>query len=139
LAENRELSVTEADKERLGEMIEELRVDGVPYRSMVDALEGELRLAAVVSPALIEPDVVTMNSRVETRDLDRDEVVRLTLAYPRDVGAFDDKLSVLTPLGRRLLGSRVGDVIDWEIPRGVRRLKIERMLYQPEAAGNLYA
>ena len=48
---------------------------------------------------------------------------------------FGSRLSVLTPLGVRLLGFRVGDVIEWPVPCGVRRLRVERILFQPEAAG----
>jgi regulator of nucleoside diphosphate kinase len=50
---------------------------------------------------------------------------------------FDNRLSVLTPLGIRLLGCRIGDVVEWPVRRGVRRLSIEEILYQPEAAGDL--
>jgi regulator of nucleoside diphosphate kinase len=42
---------------------------------------------------------------------------------------------VLTGLGASLLGSRVGDVVEWDTRRGPRRLKVERILFQPEAAG----
>jgi regulator of nucleoside diphosphate kinase len=35
-----------------------------------------------------------------------------------------------------MLGYRVGDVFEWEVPAGMRRLKVEKILYQPEASGN---
>jgi len=35
-----------------------------------------------------------------------------------------------------MLGYRVGDVIEWDVPKGKRRLKVEEILYQPEAAGD---
>jgi regulator of nucleoside diphosphate kinase len=34
-----------------------------------------------------------------------------------------------------MLGYRVGDVFEWRVPRGVRRLKVREVIYQPEAAG----
>jgi len=34
-----------------------------------------------------------------------------------------------------LLGYRVGDVVEWPVPAGMRRLKVEEVLFQPEAAG----
>jgi regulator of nucleoside diphosphate kinase len=43
---------------------------------------------------------------------------------------------VLTPLGSALLGSRAGDVIDWHFRHGWRRMRIERVVYQPEAEGD---
>jgi regulator of nucleoside diphosphate kinase len=41
---------------------------------------------------------------------------------------------VLAPVGTALLGYREGDVIEWPTPGGVRVLKIEKLLHQPEAA-----
>jgi regulator of nucleoside diphosphate kinase len=35
-----------------------------------------------------------------------------------------------------MLGYRVGDVIEWVVPAGKRRLKVEKVLYQPEASGD---
>jgi regulator of nucleoside diphosphate kinase len=44
---------------------------------------------------------------------------------------------VLSSLGIRFLGARVGDVIEWSVPRGLRRLRIESIEYQPEASGEV--
>jgi regulator of nucleoside diphosphate kinase len=35
-----------------------------------------------------------------------------------------------------MLGYRVCDTFEWEVPAGIRRLRVERILYQPEAAGD---
>lgn len=35
-----------------------------------------------------------------------------------------------------MLGYSRGDVIEWEVPSGVRRLKVEQVLYQLESAGD---
>ena len=48
------------------------------------------------------------------------------------------KVSVLAPIGTALLGYRAGETVEWEVPGGVRRLKIEQVLYQPEAAGDYH-
>jgi regulator of nucleoside diphosphate kinase len=44
-------------------------------------------------------------------------------------------VSVLAPIGTAVLGYRVGDEIEWEVPSGVRRLKVEDVPFQPENAG----
>ncbi|HJP92871.1 MAG TPA: hypothetical protein VJ875_13015 [Pyrinomonadaceae bacterium] len=33
-------------------------------------------------------------------------------------------------------GSSRENVIEWEVPSGLRRLKVEEVLYQPESAGH---
>ena len=55
--------------------------------------------------------------------------------YDADADAVGERVSVLTPLGAAILGSRVGDVVEWQTRRGPRRMKIERIVFQPEAAG----
>jgi len=42
---------------------------------------------------------------------------------------------VLAPIGTAMLGYRVGDIIEWRVPKGIRRLKVLEVVYQPEAAG----
>jgi regulator of nucleoside diphosphate kinase len=50
-------------------------------------------------------------------------------------GRYD---SILAPLGTALLGFRVGDVVDWQMPAGTRKLRIDEILYQPEASGDYH-
>jgi hypothetical protein len=39
-------------------------------------------------------------------------------------------------IGMAMLGYCVGDVFTWQVPDGVRMLKVRQILYQPEAAGD---
>ena len=128
--------ITGTDRMRLDDMMHALTTVGDPYRSHIRELAGELRQAAVVAATEIGPNVITMNSCVRARDMDSGVAQMFTLVYHDESGMFDSRLSVLTPLGVRVLGSRVGDVVQWPVRRGVRRLKMEEILYQPEAAGD---
>jgi regulator of nucleoside diphosphate kinase len=98
------------------------------------ALAGELRRARVVPRAEIPPDVVTMGSTVRLRDLETGEDETYTLVYPDEADIEEDKLSVLAPVGTALLGYRAGDVVEWPVPVGVRRIRVEEVLFQPESA-----
>ena len=79
-----------------------------------------------------------MNSRVRLRDLRTGEDETYTLVYPEEADIDEGRLSVLAPLGTALLGSRNGQTIVVNAPGGRRRLKVERILYQPEAAGDYH-
>jgi regulator of nucleoside diphosphate kinase len=59
-----------------------------------------------------------------------------THVFPSEANFDEGKISVLAPVGTAMLGYRVGDSIEWEVPSGRRRLKVEELLYQPEAAGD---
>jgi len=58
------------------------------------------------------------------------------LAFPTEANFDDGKISILAPIGTALLGYKRGDVIKWQVPSGLRRLKVEEVLYQPESAGD---
>jgi regulator of nucleoside diphosphate kinase len=77
-----------------------------------------------------------MNSTVRLRDLDADETLEFTLVYPRDADPDEGRVSVLAPIGTALIGYRAGDVIQWPVPAGTTRLKVEDVVYQPESAGH---
>lgn len=134
----REIYVTELDVERLRKLLEGVRLWSSKDREHLEALGAELDRAHVVSPQEIPGDVVTMNSAVLVRDLDSGTEMALTLVFPSDTGLELGKISILAPVGTALLGYRVGDTIEWKVPGRVRRLRVERMLYQPEAAGDFH-
>jgi regulator of nucleoside diphosphate kinase len=82
----------------------------------------------VVPRAELPPDVVTMNATVRLRDLETGEEETYTLVYPADADIAENKLSVLAPVGTALLGYRAGDVVEWPVPAGVSRFRIEEVL-----------
>jgi regulator of nucleoside diphosphate kinase len=61
----------------------------------------------------------------------------LTLCYPEDADPAAGFVSVLSPIGTALLGSRCGETVEWRTPTGdVQRLRIVEVLFQPEASGD---
>ena len=96
-------------------------------------LENELKRARIVAPEEVPPDVITMNTRAELLDLETGERMEFTLVLPVDENINDGKISVLAPLGTAMLGYRVGDEFVWHVPHGLRRLKVIKLHFQPEA------
>jgi len=132
--EERPIVVTRPDLQRLRRLIETARQRRRWEEVHLMALTEELEEAEVVEPEGVPPDVVTMRSRVRVRDLVSGDLATYTLCYPVEADLDAGKLSVLAPIGTALLGYREGDVVEWPVPGGVRVLKIERLLHQPEAA-----
>lgn len=97
-----------------------------------ERLAGELARARLVAAQDIPADVVTMNTMAKVRDLDSDEVFTFTLSWPEQANAAIACINVLAPLGMALLGCRVGQQVEWDVPGGFRRLRIEAVLFQPE-------
>jgi regulator of nucleoside diphosphate kinase len=130
------IQITELDRKRLIDLI--LEAQSGEYRKSIylDQLRGELERAQIVAPQEIPGDVITMNSTVALTDLDTGEEETYTLVYPENADTAQGKVSILAPVGTAMLGYRVGDVFEWEVPAGKRRLKVKKILYQPEASGN---
>ena len=99
-------------------------------------LEQELMRAEIVSPKEIPQDVITMNSTVRLKDLDTEKEMIYTVVFPSDADVAQNKISVLAPIGTALIGYRVGDIITWKVPAGLRKLRVEEIICQPEAAGH---
>ena len=99
-------------------------------------LENELERAEVVPPEQIPPDVITMNSKVRLIDTDTGEETVYTLVFPENADLSQNKISVLAPVGTAMLGYRVGDTFEWDVPAGKLTFKVEEILYQPEASGD---
>ncbi len=133
--EERAIFITESDRKTLGRILDLERKSLRADQQNLEMLEKELDRAEVVGPSEVPPDVVTLGSRVRIRDLVSGEVAIYTLVFPKDADISRNRISVLAPIGTAILGYSTGDVIEWKVPSGTRRLRIEEVLYQPEAAG----
>jgi regulator of nucleoside diphosphate kinase len=133
---DKNIRITELDRQRLIDLI--VNAQSGEYRGSIylEKLRGELDRAQIVTPQEIPADVITMNSRVVLLDLDSGESETYTLVYPEHASTAEEKISILAPIGTAMLGYRVGDAFEWEVPAGKRRFKIDKILYQPEAAGD---
>ena len=129
-----EIVVTEFDTNRLRNLVDGAWRWNARDRPHVDHLESELDRAQVVPSADVPPDVVTMNSEIAVRDVDSNEEMTFAVVFPSEANVNRRKISILAPIGTAVLGYRVGDTIEWDVPGRTRRLRIERVLFQPEAA-----
>lgn len=129
--------LTEWDFDRLTELTHSPRYRAT-HAALLSGLKQELDRGEVVSPQKVSRNVVTMHSKLRVRDLKGYESGTYTLVYPDEASINEGKISVLAPLGMALLGARVGQTVAVSVPAGMRRLKIERILYQPEAMGDYH-
>jgi len=130
----RTIFITRFDMVRLMDLIEGIRTYNKKSNANLDMLEQELTRGILVDPKNVPPDVITMNSKVSITDMDSGEKKIYSLVYPSTAKIDENKLSILAPLGIALLGYRTGDIIEWRMPSGIKKIKIDEVIYQPEAA-----
>ncbi|MGC4030010.1 MAG: GreA/GreB family elongation factor [Steroidobacteraceae bacterium] len=135
MAENNEVVVTELDAVRLERLLHRGDREAVS-REAGRPLNERLETARIVAGRQVAADVVTMNSLLRLVDLVSGEESEVRLVYPADLAAGPQRVSVLSPLGQVLLGARSGEVVAAALPGGgYRQYRVERLLFQPEAAG----
>jgi regulator of nucleoside diphosphate kinase len=126
------ITISSSDRDRLLKLIDSARLDRRIAPETLDVLEGELIRARIAEPAELPRDVVSLDSTVWFRDLDTGERERYTLVFPHQADVVRHRISVLAPIGTALLGFRLGDVVEWRVPQGNRRLEITKVS-QPKA------
>jgi regulator of nucleoside diphosphate kinase len=126
--------VREIDARRLRGLLAARRDSTLRDEAHLDELESELERALLVSADAVPPDVVVMDSAVCVLDLANDERREFTLVYPAEADPRVGRISVLAPLGTALLGFREGDEVEWLMPGGLRRLRIEQVRSRDETA-----
>ncbi|MGE5432618.1 MAG: nucleoside diphosphate kinase regulator [Syntrophomonadaceae bacterium] len=135
---NKYIFISDFDMKRFNWLISNsYRFSNIDNKYLLE-LQNELTQAKIVQPQDIPSDVVTMSSKVRIKYLDTNEESTFTLVFPFDADISQGKLSILAPVGVSVIGCRIGDEAEWEAPEGKRKIRIEEIIYQPEAAGNFY-
>lgn len=136
--QEKNIYVTENDVKRLQTLLEVAKQSQYYGSDELQKLGAELNRALVVASKDVPRDVITMNSKVRLLDLETKEEMTYTLVFPDEADFAEGKISVLAPIGTAMLGYRAGDTFSWQVPAGIRRIKILAILYQPEASGDYH-
>jgi regulator of nucleoside diphosphate kinase len=130
---NKTIYITSLDLQRLKNLLD--KPDLMQQKHYLQEMEHEIERAVIVESTEVSADIITMNSTARLIDLKTSEEMIYTLVYPDQANISEGRISVLAPIGTAILGTSEGEVVKWEVPDGVRYLKVDRILYQPEAAG----
>lgn len=87
-------------------------------------LEKKLRNAKVIDDKDIPVDVVSIGSKVVLKDLEYDEVVEYVLVGSMEADPTENKISNESPVGKAILGQKVGTVVEVDVPAGVLKYEI---------------
>ena len=134
----RKLQISKFDKERIIDLITRAIESGHENKKALVDLGAELKKARIVESEDVSADLVTMNTKLVLKDLHNSIERTYTLVFPEDTGKEAGTISILAPIGTAILGYAKGDIIEWPVPSGMRKIKIQDILYQPEAAGDFH-
>lgn len=87
-------------------------------------LENTLKKAKVVDEDDISLDVVSIGTKVQVKDLEFEEVVEYTIVGSSEADPYELKISNESPVGSALLGKKVGEKVDIQIPDGITKYEV---------------
>jgi transcription elongation factor GreA len=90
----------------------------------IASLENMLKNASVVDEADLSTDKVSVGSKVKVKDYDFDEELDLFIVGSAEANPMDNKISNESPVGKALIGKKVGDVVEVPVPDGVSKYEI---------------
>jgi transcription elongation factor GreA len=91
-------------------------------------VRARLRELSMVDMARIPRDRVGLGSTVRVLDLTKDEEITYSLVTSEDADVAQGRISTTSPIGRGLIGKRVGDTVKVQIPDGVREMEIIQLI-----------
>lgn len=88
-------------------------------------LEAKIANATVVEKsALKKGDGATLGSTVRIKALDTGKESEYQLVSEDEADVLEDKISPDSPIGGALIGAKIGEIIEVEIPRGLIKFKV---------------
>lgn len=119
IVKTHEVVLSDEDAEVISNLI---GAGGLPSLSGAagEALAESLEAATVVPASKLPPTVASLNSVVEYVELQGGTVRDVVLVHPSAADVGTGRISVLSPVGRALLGRKVGDVCEVSLPGGSR-------------------
>ena len=132
---NTKIRITVNDYQRLMGFVE-LASFRTKMPVVTNKLIARLDTATLFQKNEIARNVITMNSRVKLKYLTTNRVAEITITYPPDADPRERRVSVFSEIGLALLGQRENDIVSWRVPKGMGSFQVEKVIYQPEAAGD---
>ena len=90
----------------------------------ISKLEEELSNARILDESKIDTSKVSVLSKVKIRNLANKQELNYTLVAEKEADLKGGKLSVTSPIGKGLLGKKIGEVAEIAVPSGTLKLEI---------------
>jgi transcription elongation factor GreA len=100
------------------------REDQGMLQAQIDLLRSKLSHAYIVDPSQLPKDTVAFGSRVTILDIDMDEEEVFELVGPGQDDPDKNRILTTSPIGQGLMGKRIGEIADIQVPKGSIQFKV---------------
>ncbi|SHH05775.1 GreA/GreB family elongation factor [Flavobacterium johnsoniae] len=87
-------------------------------------LSQELDRAVISKESDLGNTVIRINSLVTIEDVKANKQMKIQIVLPSSADVKQSKISILAPLSVAIIGFKENDEVDWELPAGIKTLKI---------------
>lgn len=113
----------------LGDLTENAEYDSAKQtqallEKRIAELEHNLSRVKILDDEKIDKDRALLGAAVTLKDLNTDEEIVYTLVNQQEADISQNKISVASPVGKALLGHKVDDIIELEVPAGRLRYRV---------------
>ncbi len=96
----------------------------------IQEIQGKLANAQVIDTSNLSNEKVVFGATVVLLDMDTEEEKRYTLVGTDEADLKDGKISVLSPVGKALIGHAVGDVVSVRVPAGTVDYEVLEIFFE---------
>jgi len=98
--------------------------------SRIRFLQKVLEHSRVIDPDVLPKDRVSLLSRVEFTNLATNARMKFEIVSPHEMNLEAGKISLKSPIGAALMGKKVGEIAEAQVPSGTLRLRIESITFE---------
>ena len=128
IAEDIALARAEGDLKENAEYHAQREKQGM-VQAKINEIKGRLSRAQIVDPSTIPTDIISFGAKVTVLDTDMDDDEVITLFCNGDEDYYSGKYLITSPIGRGLLGKKVGETADIDVPKGTLQFKVLKIEY----------
>jgi len=99
-------------------------------QAKINHIKGELSRAQIIDMANVPRDEVAFGATVKVLDLELDDEEEMTLVGAGDENYDLGKYLITSPIGQGLLGTKIGDVVEIDVPAGTMRFEVIEIRYE---------
>jgi transcription elongation factor GreA len=97
---------------------DEAKNDQAKIEGEIATIENTLRIAKIIEDDIVETGAATIGSSVKVENLNGNSVMQFHIVGSAEANPIEHKISNESPVGKALIGHKVGDVVNVNVPNG---------------------
>jgi transcription elongation factor GreA len=90
----------------------------------ISQLKGLIASARLIDESQISTDVIQIMNKVKIKNVKNNQLMTYTLVSESEANLKEGKIAINTPIGKGLLGKKVGETVDIKVPSGVMTFEV---------------